>query len=118
MIKEVVMHEIPIALIVFMGKPQIFIHIEGDHIGKTQFTSLIHPCQFLIHADGAGTCRQAKHERTILLMSPDLRSDIVRCPLAHLVVIFLNHYTHYHVLSFCGLSAATVLLFPCTDWAE
>ena len=52
MIKEIVMHEVPVALVMLMWQAKIFIHIKGDNISKAQLPRLVHACQFLIHTNG------------------------------------------------------------------
>ena len=53
MIKKILMHEIPVALIVVMGQAKILVHIEGNHVLERDFSCLVHPDKLAINADGA-----------------------------------------------------------------
>ena len=51
MIKEIVMHEIPVALIVLVREPQIFVHIEGHHVCEGDLPCFILCDQLLVNTD-------------------------------------------------------------------
>ena len=98
MIKEIVMHEVPVALVMLVGQTEIFIHVEGHDILKADLACLVHADKLLVNADGRGACGQTKDERTIQnqsgLMIIDLVCDIFRSPFAHIIVVFLNYNSH------------------------
>ena len=94
MIEEIIVHEIPVALVMLARETYIFVHVECDDICKTHFAGLIHADKLLINADRRRSGRKTENERSVFLVVIDLLSDIVRCPLAHLIVIFLNNYSH------------------------
>ena len=89
-----------------MGQAQVFVHIEGHHVGEGQLAGLVLAGQLFVHADRAGAGGQTEHEGTVLLgalvVSLDLGGDIIGRPFAHFIVIVLNHYTHNSILTFCG----------------
>ena len=53
MIKEFIMHEIPVALIMLVRQPQILIHIKSHDISERELARLVHPSQFFIYSDWA-----------------------------------------------------------------
>ena len=89
------MHEIPVALIVLFGKSHILVHVEGNDVLEGDLARLIHSHQLIVNADGRRTGGEAQNERSVFLVCLDLGSDIIRCPLAHVIVIFLDYYSHY-----------------------
>ena len=94
MVEEIVVHEVPVALVMLMGQAHVLVHIEGDDVGKRELPGLIHAHELLVHADGAGAGGQAQHEGAVFLVGADLRSDVVGSPLAHFIVIILNNNSH------------------------
>ena len=100
MVEEVVVHEIPVALVMLVGQAQVFVHVEGHHVFEGHFAGLIHPGQLLINADGAGAGGQAQHEGPFFLVAVDFSGNVMRGPEAHLIVIFLNDDTHGCLHSF------------------
>ena len=100
MIEEIVMHEIPVTLVMLMGKSQILVHIEGHDIGKAQLAGLVLLDQLLIDANRRRAGRQAEDKRSGLLVAVDLRRDVIRSPLAHFIIIFLNNNSHCFVSLF------------------
>ena len=51
-IKEIVVHKVPIALIVLLGKTEIFVHIERNYVLKRKLAVFVHLCKVLIYAQG------------------------------------------------------------------
>ena len=98
MIEEVVMHEVPVALVVLMRKSEVLVHVECNDVGKAELAGLVLGDEFLIYADRGASCRKSEDERSVCLraciVSIDLGCDVVCSPLAHLVVIVLNYYSH------------------------
>ena len=103
-IKEIVVHEVPVGLVMFVGQTQVFVHVEGNHVGEAQFPGLVHAGQFPVHADGGRTGGQTQYERTILFGTCVMRfntvCDIVGGPKAHFFIIILNNDSHYFILLF------------------
>ena len=97
MVEEIVMHEIPVALVMLMGQSQIFVHVKGHDIGKAQLAGLILFDQLLIDTDRRRAGRQAEDKGSGLLVAVDLRRDVIRSPLAHFIIIFLNNNSHCFV---------------------
>ncbi len=95
-VEEIVMHEVPIALVMLVGQAQVFIHVEGDHVGEGDFSGFVHPNELLVDPYGAGTRGQAQDEGARLLVATNLGGDIGCRPCAHLVVIILNDDSHGH----------------------
>ena len=91
------MHEIPVALIVLFGKAYILVHVEGNDVLEGDLTCLIHSHQLIVNADGGRTGGKAQNEGSVFLVRLDLSRNIIGCPLAHVVVIFLNNYSHYYI---------------------
>ena len=102
MIKEVIVHEIPVGLVMFVGQAQVFVHVEGYHIGEAQFPGFVHAGQFVVHADGGRPGRQTQYERTILfgtcVMLFNAVRNIVSCPEANFFLIILNNDSHFTIL--------------------
>ena len=99
MVKEIVVHEVPVALVMLVGQAQVLVHVEGDHVGEGQFPRLVHPRQFLVHADGGGTGGQAQYEGAVFLVRLDLPGDVAGGPQTHFLIVFLNYYAHIYPLS-------------------
>ena len=86
----------------FVGQTQVFVHVEGNHVGEAQFPGLVHAGQFLIHADRGRPGGQTQYERTVLFGTCVMRfntvCDIVSGPKAHFFIIILNNDSHYFIL--------------------
>ena len=95
MVKEVMPHEVGIALVVVLGKAHILIQIHGFDLRKVQITGLILCDQFLIGADGAAAGSQAKHAIGLQL---NLSRDDVRRFAADILIILCNDQSHGMVL--------------------
>ena len=98
MIEEILMHEVPVGLVVLTGQAQVFVHIEGNHVGEGKLPRAVHPGQLPVHPDGAGAGGQTQDEGAILfrsgIMGFDLSGDIVGGPEAHFLIVFLNDHAH------------------------
>ncbi len=97
-VEEVVVHEVPIALIVLMRKAEVFVHVEGNDVFETDLTRFVHANKLLINADRAGTGRKAENKRTILFVRIDFGRDVCCSPLAHFIIIVLNDNSHGKLL--------------------
>ena len=95
MIEQIVMHEIPVALMVCTGKAHIFIHIEGDNVLKAYLAAFACLCQALVDADRAGAGRQAENKGTRLVIMIDRVDDMTRRPFTHVFIVFLNQNSHF-----------------------
>ena len=94
MVEEVVMHEVPVALVMLMGQAEVLVHVEGDDVREGDFTGFVHADEFLVDADRRRTGRKAQDEGSVLFMVVDLVSDIMCGPKAHFLVIVLDNYSH------------------------
>ena len=94
MVKEIVVHEVPVALVVLVRQTEVLIHIKGDDVGEGDLPGLVHAHQLPVHADRGGSCRKAEHEGALILVAVDLRRNIVRRPFTHIFIVFLNNNPH------------------------
>ena len=94
MIEEIVVHKVPVALVMLVRQTDILVHVECNDILEGDLAGLVLTDQFSIHTQRGGAGRQTKNKRTILLVTIDLRHDVIGCPLAHLFVVFLNYNSH------------------------
>ena len=99
-IEEVGPHEVPVALVVLPGQAQVFVHVEGHHVPEGDLAGLVHPRQLGVHAQGRGAGGQPQHEGPVAPVGIDLRGNVGRGPLAHLLVILLNDNAHCDTHSF------------------
>ena len=106
MIKEIIMHEVPVALVVLFGKSYILVHVEGNDVLEGNLACLIHSYQLIVDADRGGAGGKAQNERSVFLVRLDLSRNVISCPFAHVVVIFLNNYSHFNLLVFFARRAA------------
>ena len=60
MVKEIAVHEITVALVVFRGKADVLVKIHAVYAGEVQPLLGTAACQLLVHPDGAGACGQTK----------------------------------------------------------
>jgi hypothetical protein len=51
-LEEVIPHERVVGLRVITGETNIFIHVEGNNVFKTDFTGLVHFNQNLVNGNG------------------------------------------------------------------
>ena len=93
-VKEIVVHKVPVALIMLTRQANVFIHIKGNYVLKGHFTGLVLFNQTLINAQRRGTGGQAKNKGTIALVIVDGISNVLCSPCTHFVVIVLNNQLH------------------------
>ena len=65
MVKEIIMHKIPVTLVMLMRKAKIFIHIKCHYVGKRNFACLIFTDELPVYSYWAGTCRKAQDKRSV-----------------------------------------------------
>ena len=95
MVKEVMPHEVGVALVMILWKSNILVQIHGLDLRKIQIAGLIFRDQLLIGADGAAAGSQAKHAIRLQL---NLGRDDVRRLTAHILIILCNDQSHGMVL--------------------
>ena len=100
-VKEVVMHEEPVALMMGLRQADVFVHVERDNVLEADFASLVVLDEACIDAEGGGTGGEAEDERLVALVVVDGGHDMVGCPFAHLVVVLLDDDLHDFLPAFC-----------------
>jgi gamma-glutamyltranspeptidase len=91
MIEEVIVHEVPIALVVLSGKTYVFVHIEGNYVLKGNLARLVLLDKSFVNAERRGARRKTEHEGTVFFMVIDSVGNVVCRPLTHSVVIVLDN---------------------------
>ena len=98
MVKQMVVHEIAIALIVIGGDGVVFIQIDGADSGEIQLAGLILLDQAGIHTLGGGAGGKTQHA---VGLERDLRRDDIGSLGGHFRIILADN--NLHVLSFLSL---------------
>ncbi len=75
-------------------KAEVLVHVEGDNVGKGDFTGFVHADQFFVDTDRRRTGRKAQDEGSVFFVVVDLIGNVMRGPEAHLLVIVLDNYSH------------------------
>ena len=61
MVKEVVLHEVAVALVVGGGQTRILVQVHGTDLAEIQVAGLIARDQLLVHPDGGGPGGETQH---------------------------------------------------------
>mgnify|MGYP003305929392 CR=1 FL=1 len=93
-VEEIVVHEVPVALVMLPGQAHILVHVEGHHILEAHFTGLVHLNQALIDTQGGGAGGQTKNKGAVFLMGVDGIGNVLRGPGAHILVIIFDDQFH------------------------
>ena len=91
MIEEVVVHEVPVALVVILGKTNVFVHIEGNYVLEGNLTLLIHLDELLVNSERRRAGGKAEDEGTVLFVVVDSVGDVLSSPCAHCVIIVFDN---------------------------
>ena len=91
MIKQIVMHEIIIALIVLAAESLVLIQIHRPDLRKVKIALFVPRNKLLVKADRRGACCQSQH--AVRLHNHLCGNDIRRFP-AHICIIFSLVYSH------------------------
>ena len=100
MFEQILMHEVPVALVMITRQAEVFVHVEGNDIGEGYLSFLVQSDQFAVDTDRRRTCRKTQYERSAFFVLVDPGCDILCSPFAHLVVVVLNYYSHCLAPSF------------------
>ena len=92
MVKQILMHEVIIALIILAADSLIFIQVHCSYSGKIQITIPVPFDQLLVKTNRSGSCCQSKH--TIRFHNDLCRNDAC-CPSTHFLIIFCPVYSHF-----------------------
>ena len=84
-IKQIGVHEIAIALIIFSGKSFILIKVYGCDLRKIQISFFVPLDQLFVHSNRCGTCSQTKNRSWL---HDDLGRHDICCFSAYVVIIF------------------------------
>ena len=91
-VKQIMIHEIKIALIIFSRQSLVLVQIDRCYITKIQITLLIPFNELFVGSDRCGTGSQTQHT---VWFHNDLCGNNVCCLTAHVVVIFcFNNFHH------------------------
>ena len=95
-IEEVGGHERVVALGMFLGQTDVFVHVEGHHVLEAHAAGLVCLNNGAIHADGARSGGESKHERLFCrgVSGVDLVDNVVGCPLRQLFVVGFDDNSH------------------------
>ena len=93
-VEEIVVHEVPVALVMLSGQTNILVHIEGHNILEGDLTGLVHLDEALVNAQRGGTGGQTQNEGAVFCVVVDGIGDVVGSPLAHGVVIVFDDQFH------------------------
>ena len=103
MVEEIIMHKIPIALVVFFRKSDVFVHVEGYDVFKAELAGFVHGDKSFIYAERRRPCRKSEHERTVFFVVSDCVRDMVCCPFAHAFIVIFDNKFHYISHSIFGI---------------
>ncbi len=109
MIEEVVVHEVPIALVMLAGKAYVLVHVEGDDVLKGNFSGLVLLDQALVNTQRGGTGGQTQDEGTVSLVIVDGIGDMLSGPCAHFVVVVSDNQFHAYQTPIVLNSAGRIL---------
>jgi len=90
MVKKVVVHEVPVALIVLSGEAYVLIHIEGNYVFEGNLTFFIHLNKILVNSERGGSCGKAENKGAILFMIVDGVCNMLRSPITHCLIIVFD----------------------------
>ena len=96
-VKEVLVHKITVALVVFRGEAQVFIQVYGLDLGEVQVALLVPVDELVIHPHGAGAGSEAHHA---VGLQDDLGGEDIGRLAAHGPIIFGHVDLHSCVRSF------------------
>ena len=96
MVKEIIVHEVPVALVMFSGKANIFIHIECYYILECNFACLVHFDKSLVNAKGRRTCGKTKNKGAVFFVVVDCISNMLSSPLTHSVIVVSDNKFHFY----------------------
>ena len=94
MIEEVVVHEVPIALVVLSGKTDVLVHIEGDDVLEGNLACLVHLCKSLINSERRRAGGETEHEGTVFLVVVYGVSNMLCRPITHCRIVVFNNKFH------------------------
>ena len=94
MVEEIIMHEVPVALVMLSGQANILVHVEGDHVLEGHFPGLVHLDQALIDTQRRRTGRQTQNKGTVFLVVVDGVGDVLCSPFTHSVVVVFDDKFH------------------------
>ena len=89
-VEEIIVHEVPVALVMLAGQTYVLVHIEGHNVLEGDLARLIHFNESLVNAKGRRARGKTEHERTVLLMVVDGVRNMLRRPLTHRIVIVFD----------------------------
>jgi len=98
MVEEIVMHEVPVALVVLSGQTYIFVHIEGNNVLEGNLARLIHFDESLIYTQRRRTGGQTQYKGAVFLMVIDGIGYMLSSPCTHSVVIVFDNKFHFVTL--------------------
>ena len=98
MVKQIVVHEVVIALVVLPGQAQVFIQVHRAHTGKIHIALVVPVHQLHIRAHRAGTGGQAQHA---VRLQDDLGRNQVGGLAAHIRIVFGAKDLQHTCRSFC-----------------
>ena len=94
MIKELMIHEIPVALIICPVQPSVFVQIDCPDRRKIKIAALIRFDQLLIGTDRCGTGREPQNAVRLL---NNHGADDGGCPAAYCFIVFFSVDSHLYV---------------------
>ena len=103
MVKEILVHKVPVALVVLARQTDVLVHIEGDDVLKGHLARFIHLNEVAVYTERRGAGRQTQHEGAVALMVVDRVRDMLRRPGTHFLIVVLNNQFHSLSRSNCNL---------------
>ena len=93
MVEQIVVHEIPVALVMLSGKPLVFVQVHAMDGGKVQIPLVVPFNQLFISPYGSRSCSQSQYS---LRFQNKLRGNHICRFTAHFIIIF--YCINYHNL--------------------
>jgi hypothetical protein len=112
MVEEIIVHEVPVALVMLTGQTNILVHVESNNILEGHFTSLVLLDQALIDTQRGGASGQAQNKWTVCLVIIDSIGNVISCPCTHLIVVVFNN--EFHSISF-SMNGIQLKLCTCKE---
>ena len=110
-VEEVVVHEVPVALVMLAGQTNVLVHIEGYHILEGDLAGLILLDQALVNTQRRGTGGQTQDEGTLFLVVIDGIGDVLSSPCTHFLVVVLDDQFHIQSHSKINIGSFTDLFY-------
>ena len=90
-LEQVLLHEIPVALLMGAGQAAVFVQVDGGHLGKIQIALVVPVDQLCIGAHRGAAGGQAQHA---VGLHDDLGRDDVGCLAGHIFIIGRSNDLH------------------------